>query len=294
MNHIFRYSITSLALCALSLSFQSFASTATAPDKALQALLDDNKWSEVEKISRERVVKNAKDEQAHRYWTASVLPQNDSKKRQAALEGMEACITTLPQSSVCHHAAGQLLGIQAMEAGMLKAMGSIGRIKELLTKGVEFDPLYYDARRDLIQFYLQAPGIAGGSVSKARELAQAATDKQPEHAKLLKATLAMHDKKPEDAEKILGTVKLIGNEELEDDLDGAWVSLGFTYAGNKAVAKAKPIFERMVKEKPTKAMGHFYLGRILVELGEFESAIPSLTQAAKLDSIRNGLSGQRR
>ncbi|TAG50331.1 MAG: hypothetical protein EAZ30_01160 [Betaproteobacteria bacterium] len=58
-----------------------------------------------------------------------------------------------------------------MEAGLVKAMSSVGRIKNYFVRAHELDPKSFEARRDLMQFFLQAPGIGGGSESKARELA---------------------------------------------------------------------------------------------------------------------------
>ena len=162
-------------------------------------------------------------------------------------------------------------------------MGSVGRIKELLTKAVELDPKSFEARRDLIQFYLQAPGIAGGSVSKARELTQAAQSINPEHAKLLNAAIALYEKQPDEAEKLLSSSTIAPADPLHEHLDDAWISLGFSLMSAKAADKAKIIFQRMAKENPARANAYFYLGRAQLELKDWDAAIGSFKTAAQLD-----------
>jgi tetratricopeptide (TPR) repeat protein len=280
-----RFAIAGLFVIAMSVSAAMFSHGAFAAvtESALEALIETNQGDQVERITRERIAKNPKDEMAYRYLALSALVQNDSKKRSAALDAMDACIALLPQSSQCHLQAGRLLGINAMEAGMLSAMGSVGRIKDYFLKALEYDPKSFEARRDLMQFYLQAPGIAGGSVAKAREIAQAAAAYNIEHSKLLRASVAMYEKKRDEAEQLLQSVAIGSDESLVEHLENGWISLGFSHISAKAAAKAKSIFERMVKDNPKRANAYFYLGRAQLEMSDWDAAIGSFKTAAQLD-----------
>lgn len=277
------FSLRKSIAAAASATLCFIANADIAKDTALETLFDNNRSAEVEKVARERINKNAKDEQAYHYLALAALAQNDTKKRTDALELLEACIAQLPQSSTCYLQAGRLLGVNAMEAGIMKAMGSVGRIKDWLSKALELDPKSFDARHDLMQFYLQAPGIAGGSVVKARELAQAASTFSAEQAKLLKAMIATYEKKRDEAEALLQGVKLGTDDPLSQPLDDAWIGLGFSHINDKAAAKAKTIFERMVKDNPQRANAYFFLGRAQIELTDWDAAIGSLKTAARLD-----------
>ena len=104
--------------------------------------------------------------------TLSVLNGNDGARREAALKLLEACTARLPNAAMCHYGVGSVLGAQALSQGMLKALGSVGRVRDALARAVELDPLLYAARNALVQFYLVVPGIAGGSAAKAREIAR--------------------------------------------------------------------------------------------------------------------------
>ncbi|MGP1310994.1 MAG: tetratricopeptide repeat protein [Phycisphaerales bacterium] len=70
-----------------------------------------------------------------------------------------------------------------------------GKARDQLQRAVEIDPSYVDARIALIEFYRQAPGIAGGSKKKAREHAEALTkfDAGKIHGHRLLAQIAMQD-----------------------------------------------------------------------------------------------------
>lgn len=281
--NVFTFSVRKAVTVAASATLCLTANAEMTKDATLETLFENNRSAEVEKLARDRIGKNAKDEQAYHYLALAALAQNDTKKRTDALELLEACIAQLPQSSTCHLQAGRLLGVNAMEAGIMKAMGSVGRIKVWFTKALELEPKSFEARHDLIQFYLQAPGIAGGSVAKARELAQAATAFSGEQAKLLKAMIATYEKKRDEAEALLQGVKLRVDDPLAEALDDAWIGLGFSHINDKAAAKAKTIFERMVKDNPQRANAYFFLGRAQIELADWDAAIGSLKTAARLD-----------
>lgn len=74
---------------------------------------------------------------------------------------------------------GRAVGQQAQTASKLKQPFMARRIKAEFEKAVELDPDLLDARDGLIQFYLQAPGVMGGSTDKAREQAREIAKRDP-------------------------------------------------------------------------------------------------------------------
>lgn len=54
-------------------------------------------------------------------------------------------------------------------ASMIDKPGLAGDARDALLKAIELDPDHLDAREAVAQFYIEAPGIAGGSLRKARE-----------------------------------------------------------------------------------------------------------------------------
>jgi tetratricopeptide (TPR) repeat protein len=67
---------------------------------------------------------------------------------------------------------GRAHGVQAEKGNQLKALFRAKRAKNEFEKAVELDSTNLEARRDLMQYYVVAPGIAGGDKKKARKQAE--------------------------------------------------------------------------------------------------------------------------
>ncbi|MBW8894074.1 MAG: tetratricopeptide repeat protein [Burkholderiales bacterium] len=170
-----------------------------------------------------------------------------------------------------------------MTASVFKMPGLASKTKDQFVKAVELDPALFEARSGLTQFYLMAPGFAGGSAAKARELAAEVQPRQPEQAKLLRALVAMNDKDWTSAERELGSVKAGDDHTVARELRGDWMRLGFEFMEQKNLAKARAIFEALQRDYPAHAAGPYGLGRVLTEQGQPEEAIKSLERARTLE-----------
>lgn len=270
-----------LACVALGLALPVVAQIVKDPQ--LGALLDARKYAEAERVANVRITARPDDMDAFAALTVAVTNDGDAQRREAALKRLEACVAALPHAAMCHYGVGAVLGVNAMTQGMVTGLRSVGRIRESFSKALEIDPLFYAARNGLVQVYLTVPGIAGGSVAKARELANAASSKQPEHAKLLLAMVALEQKDYAQAERVLTSVRTGNDKELAGDVQGFWPQLGIAYLADKQVAKARAVFERAVQEAPQQAIGHYGVGRALAEAGEVDAAIAAYQRAVPLD-----------
>ncbi len=88
-----------------------------------------------------------------------------------------------PSNSRYHLWLGRVYGEKADHAGFLSAASLAGKVQDEFQRAVELNPRDVDARLDLAEFYLEAPGIIGGSTDKAREQARiiGTTDPSSEH-----------------------------------------------------------------------------------------------------------------
>ncbi len=252
-------------------------------DAQWSAALAAGRYADVERSASARAASHPADMDAHAALIRAVLGLNDPARRDAALKLLEACVARTPQSAVCHYGTGSVLGAQAISQGMLKAAFSAGRIRDSLRTAVDLDPGLYAARSALVQFYLLAPGVVGGSVSKATEVATAVAARQPEQARVLLAMIALDQKQVDEAERELAAVKPGADQELSDDADSLRVRLAFDHLGRKQPARARPIFERFIREQPGRAVGHYGLGRVLSDSGAWDEAMAEFTLAARLD-----------
>lgn len=259
------------------------AAAQTVKDPQLTALLDARKYAEAERMASARIAARPDDMDAYGALTVAVTNDADTARREAALKRLEACVAALPTAAMCHFGVGAVLGVNAMSQGAVAGLRSAGRIRESFSKALEIDPLFYAARSGLVQVYLTVPGIAGGSVSKARELANAASIKQPEHAKLLLGMVALDQKEYAEAERVVASVRAGSDKELAGDVQAFWPQLGIAYLADKQVTRARTVFERAVQEAPQQAIGHYGVGRALAEAGDLDAAVAAYQRALPLE-----------
>src|SRR5688572_6243980 len=105
------------------------------------------------------------DARAHQYLGR--IAMHDTRFRDA-ITHLEKAAELEP--SVAEHRIwlGRAYGQLAVRSGFTKKFGLAKRARAALERAVELDPSSIDARSSLIQFYLLAPGLVGGSTSKAR------------------------------------------------------------------------------------------------------------------------------
>jgi tetratricopeptide (TPR) repeat protein len=268
-------------LAAALLACAGSAQAAALKDPQWNALLEAGKTAELDKAARARVQSQPDDAQGYLAVALAAVNSGEAAPLEAALKQAEACVERLPQSAQCHYALGSVLGMQAMSASLFKGMGMAGRIRDAFARAVELDSAYFEARDSLVQFYLLAPSLAGGSVPKAKEAAAAIQARQPEHAKLLRARIALKEEKWTEAERELASVHS-DDKDLRDGLVEALTQLGTQYLRDKQPGKARQLFEQLVQQHPGQALGPYGLGRVLIETGDAAGAIVQLERARSL------------
>lgn len=72
-----------------------------------------------------------------------------------------------PMEANYHYKYGGVMGMKAKESNKFKALGMISEIKSSFEKAISLNPKHIEARAALVEFYLQLPGIMGGSEKKA-------------------------------------------------------------------------------------------------------------------------------
>src|SRR6478672_11092445 len=93
-----------------------------------------------------------------------------------AIAQFEKAVAANPKDARAHYYLGLANGRKAQKAGMFGGMSYIGAAKDGWLRAIELDPRYLEARLRLIEFYIAAPSLAGGSEEKA--LGQAAEAKK--------------------------------------------------------------------------------------------------------------------
>lgn len=274
-----------MRLCLLSATVLSIGSSTPASaqmlkDPALEALYQAERFDELQRAAAARAAAQPDDVQAVLGVALAALARDDAPARLAAIQRAEACIEKQPKAAPCQYALGTVLGVQAMSEGMFKAARSVGTIRDALQAAHELDPAWFPARSALSEFYLLAPGMMGGSVAKAAELARSAP--KPEQVRLLQARAAAQEKKFEQA--LQGFMALPAEMEATVAEDArAWATqCVLAMAGSGQAAKAQPLAEKMAREHARYAQPVYALARVRGETGAREEALKLYEQAATL------------
>lgn len=152
---------SSLLALALSCSVQ-----AQVPQQTLQ-LLSQGRVDEAADILKGVLGKQPHNAQAHQLLCRISYAQDwgDAAVRECELATQDAA------SSANQMWLGRAYGLKASQANMLSAFGIAKKVHTAFERAVEIDAANVEAMSDLGQFYVNAPGIVGGGVDRAQELA---------------------------------------------------------------------------------------------------------------------------
>ena len=274
------HSLRTLVLCASLCLLPIAAMAQMFKDAALEALHAAGKSVELQRLAMQRVAAQADDVQAVLALAVTAMATGEPSARQAALARAEACVQRLPQAAPCHYAVGTVMGVQAMSEGMLKAARSAGTIKTALVQAQALEPQWYPARSALVEFYLVAPGMMGGSAIKAAELAASAP--LAEQVSALQARVAMDKVEAEALLLLLTPLLSAADTEVASDARQWATQAAFSLVNNGQAAKAQSFFERLGKDRPGHATGPYGLARVRTETGAFGEAVKLFELSATL------------
>lgn len=105
-----------------------------------------------------------------------------------------------PSNANYHFKYGGALGMKALSISRIRAVTYIGDIKHELEQAAKLDPKHIEARWALVEYYIQLPGILGGSENKAKEYAKELGKISPVDGYLANGYIAEYDNRPNDAE----------------------------------------------------------------------------------------------
>ena len=150
------------------------------------------------------------------------------------VEAGERAAEMAASSSEAHLAYAIALGNKLASVGRMRAMMTIGDYKNALAKARELDPNDVDARIEEIGFLLSAPGVAGGSKSKAEDKLGELRSLDARQADLLQGDLKRSEGDVDAAIELYRRVL----ETSPGDPD-AYVRLGFAFqAGERGSARS--------------------------------------------------------
>lgn len=242
MNRSFR-----LAFAFLLISLCAVGQTKIEQAKAL---FEQSKYDQVKKILAPIGEKDS-DYAAAQYYLGRVA--FEEKKYDDAQDFFEEAVDADDKVADYHSWLGNTYGTIAQNSNMIKKGMLAPKMKNAWERAIALDPKNIDARTSLIQYYTQAPGFMGGSIEKAKEVANQIIKLKPAEGHRQMGNIYMSEKNSAEAEKeFLAMVKA----------DPMYVSgLANFYTGQKQYEKAFGLFEEALVKNPEDYTSIYQIGK---------------------------------
>jgi tetratricopeptide (TPR) repeat protein len=228
---------------------------------AVQKLIVDQKYGDARAEAQALLKKNAADDAALHCMGRIYAAEGKSSD---AVDWLEKAVKINDKDALHHLQLGNAIATEAQKASKLRQPFLARRIKTEFELAVACDPKLVDAHEGLMEFYLQAPGIMGGSLEKAKEQAQIIATLSAYHGHIAKASIARHDKDVAGEQQALEAALAAA-----PDSANAWYQLDLFYQNQQKWPDAFALLERAFKERPSsEQVGHFYYGRAAAVSGQ--------------------------
>lgn len=158
-----------------------------------QWLFEHGHFGEARAVAAARVSAAPRDAEALAWLARTYTLTGDIA---TAIDYAERAIASDPRYAGGHLSLAEALGVEARRINILRQLPMARRIKRKLETAVQLAPANIEALDGLMQFYLLAPRIAGGSDAKADETAARIAAIDAARGFIAQGDIAAHRKKP--------------------------------------------------------------------------------------------------
>jgi cytochrome c-type biogenesis protein CcmH/NrfG len=167
-------------------------------DSADSKLLAEGRVDDAIASLQRRISSAPKDAEAYNLLCRAYFTLSEWDKGTSACE---KAVALDPENAEYHLWLGRIYGEKADHAGFWSAAGLAKKVRTEFENAVRLNPNSAEARTDLAEFYLEAPGIVGGGRDKAEAQAQKLASMDPVKAGWVKGRLAEKKKDSVSAER---------------------------------------------------------------------------------------------
>lgn len=175
----------------------AFASACTAQSASAEQLIADGHWKQARTIVERRFREAPKDAAAHFYLSQI---RNAFGDRSSPLPLAEQAVALDGHVAKYHRQIAEVLGVMAQHSNMVQQLFLARRFRKEIGVALTLDPHDVQALRDLVEFYLLAPGIAGGDTRKAQATAERIVAVDRAEGFIANARISIFEKRNLDAE----------------------------------------------------------------------------------------------
>lgn len=196
-------------------------------------------------------------------WIAKGRAQLDSNKADAAVKSFEKAVKADEKNSDAHLWLARAVGTVARNANVLRQPFLAKRAKSEFEKAAQLDPNSVGAHDGLMQFYLLAPGVMGGSVGKAREQAAEIARINPYQGHLAQGRIANNQKDLVGAEKNWRAFYAAYPDSVSP-----MTNLAAFLINNNRAEEAWPVVEKFLAKHPDNVPGQWWFVRTSAATGK--------------------------
>ena len=167
--------------------FLFVTSALAGADESAPSLLATGRVDEAVSVLRTHITQSPNDAVAHNLLCRAYLAVGDWDR---GISACEKAVSLAPDNSQYHLWLGRVYGEKADRSSWMTAAGLAKHVRSEFETAVRLNPKNVDARTDLAEFYLEAPGIVGGGRGKAEAQAASLLSLDPPMAHWVKARLA--------------------------------------------------------------------------------------------------------
>lgn len=189
-----------------------------------------------------------------RILQARLLLQQD--KSEDAIDAASEAVELAPDSAQAHFWLGNAYGSRIGQVGTMSQAFMAPKLRDAFERAIALDPGLHEARSSLMEYYLQAPSVVGGSVDKARQQATELARRDPPRGHYARGRLAMHDKQPDVAAKAY-----VAAWQARPENATFRMAAGLSLQETKQWDRAFGLYQAWTAEEPKAAAAWYQLGR---------------------------------
>jgi tetratricopeptide (TPR) repeat protein len=204
-------------LFLLSVCLPVLLSSATASAADPRSMIAAGRIDEAIAALQGRVSSSPSDAESFNLLCRAYFALEDYSRAQSSCE---KAIALDPNNARYHLWMGRVYGEKADRANFLVAASLAGKTRDEFERAVALDPKDVDARLDLAEFYLEAPGVVGGGHDKAVAQAKIIGATSPDREHWVYARIAEKKKDTAAAEREYRKVIEVSHGDAE-----SWLNL---------------------------------------------------------------------
>ena len=179
-----------------------------------------------------------------------------------AIKAADAVLKAEPANVAYLNAIGGLYCEKARQANVLTKLSWAGKCHGTWERALAIDPKDVGIHTSLVRYYLQAPGVAGGGVGKAKSEAARMAALDPVAGEISMGHIARSEKQRDEAER---------HYRKAADIDAAGrrgpVELASFYVSEKRWSDARNIFEVRLAKSSADTFAAYQLARLMQAQG---------------------------